>query len=134
MEHNLALVSAYFEAVAQGNFPKVAELLSQDVIWHQPGQGVQSGTYEGQKKVFQHLGNLMKWSDGSFSIDQIDYLSANGNLIAASIHFKAEKKSKSISMKGIDLLKVENNMITEVWLFSEHIEQEDQFWNLAAEN
>jgi len=33
-----------------------------------------------------------------------------------------------MKMKGIDLFKVENNKITEVWLFSDSQTDEDQFW------
>ena len=31
-------------------------------------------------------------------------------------------------MRGIDLYRVENDKIQEVWLFSEHIDEEDAFW------
>lgn len=74
----------------------------------------------------------MKWSDGTFAIDEIEYTTDNGNLVAASIHFKAEKGDKKLSMKGIDLLRIEDDKIKEVWLFSERIEDEDAFWNSVA--
>lgn len=132
MSKNVTIVQSYFNAVAKGDFDTVGSLFAEDVIWHQPGNGVQSGTYNGKVELFAHLGNFMKWSNGTFAIDPIEYITDNGNLVTASIHFKAEKEGKTLSMKGVDLLRIENDKIKEVWLFSERIEEEDAFWNGAA--
>jgi hypothetical protein len=35
-------------------------------------------------------------------------------------------------MNGIDLLRIEDEKIKEVWLFSERIDEEDEFWNFAS--
>lgn len=132
MSKNITIVQSYFNAVAKGDFETVATLLATDIIWHQPGKGIQSGTYNGHAELFVHLGNFMKWSNGTFAITEVEYLAENGNLVNASIHFKAEKNGKTLSMKGIDLLRIENEKIAEVWLFSEKIKAEDDFWNTAS--
>lgn len=132
MSKNIEIVQSYFNAIAKGDFDTVASLLSDDIVWHQPGKGIQSGTYNGKTALFVHLGNFMKWSNGSFAIDHIDYIADNGSLVAASINFKAEKGTTSMSMKGVDLLRIEGELIKEVWLFSERIEEEDTFWSAAA--
>lgn len=132
MSENVTIVQSYFDAVAKGDFDTVGGLFADDVIWHQPGSGVQSGIYNGKAELFAHLGNFMKWSNGTFAIDHVEYITANGDLVTASIHFKAEKGDKTLSMKGVDLLRIENEKIKEVWLFSERIEEEDDFWNSVA--
>ncbi|WP_299179901.1 nuclear transport factor 2 family protein [uncultured Chryseobacterium sp.] len=132
MSENRKIVQSYFEAVAKGDFETVGNLFADNIIWHQPGQGIQSGIYNGKENVFAHLGNFMKWSNGTFAIDNIEYTTDNGDLVVASIHFKAEKEDRKLSMKGVDLLRIENEKIKEVWLFSENIEDEDNFWNEAA--
>lgn len=132
MSKNTEIVQSYFNAIATGDFDTVGSLLAEDVIWHQPGQGIQSGTYNGKGAVFTHLGNFMKWSNGTFAIDEIAYITQNGDLVAADIHFKAEKGDTKLSMKGVDLLRIEDDKIKEVWLFSENIEAEDTFWSNAA--
>jgi len=132
MSKNVTIVQSYFNAVAQGDFDTIGSLLAEDIIWHQPGNGIQSGIYNGKAAVFAHLGNFMKWSDGTFSIDEVSYVTDNGALVAADIHFKATKGNQSMAMKGIDLLRIENDLIQEVWLFSEDIAAEDAFWNHAA--
>lgn len=132
MSKNVTIVQSYFNALAKGDFDSVGSLLADDVVWHQPGNGVQSGTYNGKAELFAHLENFMKWSNGTFAIDDIEYLTDNGSLVVASIHFKAEKQRNELSMKGVDLLRIENDKIKEVWLFSERIDDEDVFWNSAA--
>lgn len=134
MSKNVAIVQSYFDAVAKGDFDTVGSLFADDVIWHQPGDGIQSGTYNGKEAVFAHLGNFMKWSNGTFVIDEIEYLSSNADLVSAAIHFKAEKGGLQLAMKGMDLLRVEDNKIKEVWLFSEKIVDEDAFWNAASKD
>lgn len=129
MSKNVIMVQSYFDAVAKGDFDTVGNLFADDVVWHQPGNGIQSGTYNGKGEVFAHLGNFMKWSNGTFAIDEIEYTTDNGNLVTAAIHFKAEKGDNKLSMKGVDLLRIEDDKIKEVWLFSENIEEEDNFWN-----
>ena len=132
MSENIKIVRSYFEAVAKGDFDTVGSLFAEDIVWHQPGEGIQSGTYSGKADVFAHLGNFMKWSDGSFAIDDIEYIADNGDLVTATIHFKAEKAGKKLDMNGVDLLRIENGKISEVWLFSENIKDEDSFWNHAS--
>lgn len=134
MSKNVAIVQSYFDAVSKGDFDTVGSLFADDVIWHQPGDGIQSGTYNGKEAVFAHLGNFMKWSNGTFVIDEIEYLSSNVDLVSAEIHFKAEKGELKLAMKGMDLLRVEDSKIKEVWLFSERIADEDAFWNEASKD
>ncbi|NQD69808.1 nuclear transport factor 2 family protein [Sphingobacterium shayense] len=134
MSQNVIIAQSYFNAIAKGDFDTVRTLFADDVVWHQPGEGVQSGTYKGMDNVFNHLGNFMKWSNGTFAIDNIEYTTDNGDLVLASIHFEAEKANRKLSMKGVDLLRIEGEKIKEVWLFSENIQEEDDFWNHVANN
>jgi ketosteroid isomerase-like protein len=134
MTNHITIVQSYFDAVAKGDFDTVGSLFADDVIWHQPGDGIQSGTYKGKQTVFAHLGNFMKWSNGTFAIDEIEYLSSNADFVSAAIHFKAEKGDLKLAMKGVDLLRIENDKIKEVWLFSAEIADEDAFWNNAAKD
>ena len=81
--------------------------------------------------MFSHLGRMAQLSGGTFAIDQIDYITENDPLVAAAVAFEVFAFSKSMRMRGIDLYRVENDKIQEVWLFSEHIDEEDAFWTEA---
>ena len=70
---------------------------------------------------------------GTFRIDSVGSLMAQGDLVAVSLHFQAEKPDASMSMSGMDLLRVRDGLIHEVGihevgLFSEDQLAEDRFW------
>jgi len=71
----------------------------------------------------------MERSQGTFRIDGLGALMAQGDLVAVPIHFSAERVGQAISMNGVDLLRVEDGLIREVWLFSEDQVAEDRFWS-----
>jgi uncharacterized protein len=118
----------YFESVQKGDLGRVGELLDENVVWHQPGANQFSGEKKGRDAVFGMLGGMMEASQGSFAIDKVHALMGNGDLVAATIHFAGRRDDASMSMEGVDLLRVENGKITEVWLFSADEAAEDTFW------
>ena len=126
---NINTVQKYFDSLAKGDFETLGGLLAEDVIWYQPGQGKLSKTYQGKSEVFGLFGQFMEISQGSFKIDSVSDLMANGNLVSATLHFSAKKSNgQSISMNGVDLMKIENGKINEVHLFSANQNAEDAFW------
>lgn len=125
---NFEIVRRYFDAVARGDLAAVGEAFAADVDWHQPGQGSLSGLHRGRAAVFALLGQFMARSGGSFRIDSVGPLMAQGDLVAAPLHFRAEKAGASLSMAGVDLLRIADGRIREVWLFSEDQPAEDAFW------
>lgn len=108
-------------------------MLCNDLIWHQPGEGALSGVYNGKQNVFAHLGRMAQLSNGTFAIDQVDYVTENDDLVAAAIGFAVSANGHSIEMKGVNLFRFENGLIKEVWLFSERIDEEDRFWTALAQ-
>lgn len=125
---NIAVVRSYLDAVARGDLEAVGKAFAADIVWHQPGNGSLSGTHKGKDAVFTLLGKFMERSKGTFRIDRVGPLMAQGNLVTASLHFRAERPDAAIAMTGVDLLTVENGEIREVWLFSEDQPAEDAFW------
>ena len=127
-KQNIDLVRAYFEALMRGDLEAAGNTFADDLVWHQPGSNSLSGTHRGKLAVFGLLGGFMERSAGSFRIDRVDQLFANGDLVTATIAFSASAGGKSMSMAGVDLLRVENGRIVEVWLFSADQPAEDAFW------
>lgn len=132
MEKKIEKVSHFYAALAQGDFETMGALLSDDLVWHQPGKGALSGIYNGKQNVFAHLGRMAQLSNGTFAIDQVDYVTGNGDLVVASVGFAVSANGHSIEMKGVDLFRFENGLIKEVWLFSERIDEEDCFWTTLS--
>lgn len=125
---NIETVRSYFAAVAAGDIATLTTLLTEDLVWHQPGAGSLSGRHDGRDAVFGLIGQFMQRSEGSFVIDEVGPLLGNGDLVAATVHFRASRGEEAMSMSGIDLLRVEDGRIREVWLFSGDQAAEDRFW------
>lgn len=119
--------------MAQGNFETVGALLSDELVWHQPGKGTLSGVYNGKQNVFAHLGRMAQLSNGTFAVDQVDYITENGDLVVAAVGFAVSTNGRSMQMKGVDLFRFEDGLIKEIWLFSEQIDEEDRFWTALAQ-
>lgn len=134
MSQKIEIFNAYFKAIAEKDFETLTALFSDDVVWYQPCNGIQSKNYRGKTEIFKLYENFINWSNGTFTIDNVDYVAESAQLVTASINFKSRKRDKSFSMSGIDLFRVEGNQIKEIWLFSERIGEEDDFWTYAAKN
>jgi len=130
MKNNIEIVGGFFGAIAKGDMETAGNLLGESVVWNQPGNGAISGKKNGKQDVFAHLGRIMELSQGTFAIDHIDFLSENEDLVVVSIHFIASANGLNLSMNGVDVLKVKDEKIIEVWLFSESITEEDNFWTV----
>lgn len=125
---SIEVVKGYFDCLAKGDFQRLGSLLSDDIIWHQPGEGKLSQTYHGKSEVFALFGKFMEISEGSFKIDYVDSIMANGELVTAILRFSAKNKKGQISMNGVDVMRVQNGKIREVFLFSADQKAEDAFW------
>ncbi len=124
------VVENYFNYLQKGDLEKLGGLFDENVVWHQPGRGQLSGTYRGKNELFALFGEFMERSGGTFKIDEVSSIMANGDLVVANLHFSATKSKESISMGGVDLMRVQNGKILEVHLFSSDQEAEDRFWSL----
>ncbi|MGO4612708.1 nuclear transport factor 2 family protein [Nocardia sp. 2YAB30] len=125
---NIDIARTYFQAVRTGDMATLADLLAHDIVWHQPGANQFSGDHKGRDAVFAMLGAMMQASAGSFAIDTVHTLMGNGDQVAATIHFSGRRDDLSMAMDGVDLLRITDGKIAEMWLFSADPAAEDAFW------
>lgn len=126
---NIGIVQSYVDSLGKGDMEKVGQLLADDVIWHQPGNSHLSGLHSGKDKLFAHLGKFMELSDNTFRVSKVNSIMANGNMVAATLHFLAERLGRKLSMDGVDVMRIDGGKINEVWLFSGDQAEEDAFWS-----
>ncbi len=123
-----AVATACFDALGRGDVPAATALFDPAVVWHQPGAKRFSGDHTGVKGVGALRGGMMQTSQGTFAIDTIHALMANGDLVAATLHFAGRRDEASMSMDGVDLLRIKDGKIVGMWLFSSDPAAEDAFW------
>jgi ketosteroid isomerase-like protein len=126
--NNTDIARDYFQAVQNGDVATLGKLVDEKIVWRQPGSNQFSGERRGRNAVFEMLGAMMQCTAGSFAIDKVHSIMGNGEMVAASIHFSARRDGKSMSMEGVDVLRIKDGAIVEVWLFSSDQTAEDEFW------
>ena len=63
-----------------------------------------------------------------YSDDITHWAASNECVVAASVVSIAEKGADKLNDPGIDLFKIENGKIQEVWTFAEQQSAEDKVW------
>ena len=125
---NIAVSNNYFTAVQTGDLATLGALVAPDVVWHQPGQNQFSGTQNGAEAVFGVIGGMMQISGGTFKIDEVSSIMANGDQVAAILKFSAQREGAEMSMSGVDVMTISKGQIKEVWLYSGDQAAENAFW------
>ncbi|MCC7142323.1 MAG: nuclear transport factor 2 family protein [Candidatus Eisenbacteria bacterium] len=126
--NNIDIAKTYIKAVQTGDQATLGDIISPDVIWHQPGNNQFSGTHRSMAAVGPMLGKMMEVSKGTFAITGADDYMANGDWVAITLEFAGEANGIKFKQLGVDLLRIEGGKIVEVRLFSSNQEEEDAFW------
>jgi uncharacterized protein len=122
------VVIAYAEAIGRGDIPTAFSFFSNEAKWHQPGTHQFSGIRNGIDEIGKMLGGMMEATKGTFVILPNGNMMVNGDLVAMPVRFNGANDARNIDMIGLDLFKVKEGKIREVWLFSDDQEVEDTFW------
>lgn len=126
--NNIDIAKAYIKSIQTGDMATFGSLFAAEFSWHQPGNNRFSGTKNGMAELGPMLGGMMQTSGGTFAITKANRYLANGDMVAVEIEFSGEQADKKLSQSGIDLIRLKDGKIVEVWLFSSDPEQEDAFW------
>ena len=124
----IEVFNAYTEALSKGDFEAVFETISDDIVWHMGGESSLSGIIKGKQALGERLGEFAKRSNGTFRVIT-NWAASNDCFVAASVVSLAEREEEKLNNPGIDLFRIENGKIQEVWTFSEQQAVEDKFWD-----
>jgi uncharacterized protein len=124
----LKVVSDFLNALQSGNQTRLAELLDENVIWHQPGENKFSGIKKGAGSVLEMVGGMFEISQGTFQLAEIKWLSPNGKKVACLLTFKASRPGAILNTDSIDIYTVENGKIVEAALYTQDNKMEDDFY------
>jgi len=71
---NLERARAGYEAFASGDMATLNDVISDDIAWHNGGNNILTGDYEGKDAVFGFFGRLAEETGGSFENEVHDML------------------------------------------------------------
>ena len=124
----MKVFDAYRAALERGDFTGVFATISDAIVWHMGGESSLSGTVIGKQALGERLGEFAKRSGGTFKVIT-NWAASNKCFVAASVVSVAQRGSDKLNDPGIDLFKIENDKIQEVWTFAEQQSAEDTFWD-----
>ena len=124
----IEVFNAYTEALSKGDFETVFETMSDNIVWHMGGESSLSGIIKGKQALGERLGEFTKRSNGTFRVIT-NWAASNDCFVAASVVSLAEREEEKLNNPGIDLFRIEDKKIQEVWTFSEQQAVEDKFWD-----
>ena len=124
----MKVFDAYRDALERGDFAGVFATLSDTIVWHMGGESSLSGTVVGKQALGERLEEFAKRSGGTFKV-MINWAASNDCFVTASVVSAAQRGSDKLNDPGIDLFKIENGKIQEVWTFAEQQSAEDIFWD-----
>jgi len=124
----IEVFNTYTEALSKGDFEAAFEIMSDNIVWHMGGESSLSGIIKGKQALGERLGEFAKRSNGTFRVIT-NWAASNDCFVAASVVSLAERGEEKLNNPGIDLFRIENGKIQEVWTFSEQQAVEDKFWD-----
>lgn len=131
MTSPLAVATKYFDALESGDFATVAATFADDIVWHQPGANRFSGEHHGSVAVGEMIGGMMTVSEGTFTLQRNAPLMVNGSIVAVPVRWTAKRSDAEMDGVGVDLMRVADGKVAEVWLFTADPAEEDAFWGHA---
>ena len=123
----MKVFNTYTEALSRGDFEAAFETMADTIVWHMGGESSLSGIIKGKQALGEHLGEFAKRSNGTFRV-MTEWAASNDCFVAASVVSLAEKGNEKLNDPGIDLFKIEDGKIQEVWTFAQYQTVEDTFW------
>ena len=125
------IVGQYGAAMAAGDMRALAATFAADAVWHQPGESQVSGDKVGPDAIIAHLGRFLELSGGTFVLET-ESATESGALVSATVRFRAAREGRAdLVQNGVDVFRVADGRIAEVWLISEDQQAEDAFWGHA---
>ena len=124
----MKVFDAYRGALERGDFAGVFTTISDTIVWHMGGESSLSGTVVGKQALGERLGEFAKRSGNTFKVIT-NWAASNECFVAASVVSVAQRNADTLNDPGIDLFKIENGKIKEVWTFAEQQSAEDIFWD-----
>lgn len=123
----MKVFNTYTEALSRGDFEAAFETMADTIVWHMGGESSLSGIIKGKQALGERLGEFAKRSNGTFRV-MTEWAASNDCFVAASVVSLAEKGDEKLNDPGIDLFKIEDGKIQEVWTFAQYQTVEDKFW------
>jgi len=118
MTENADVVRRLYAARAAGDFEEVAELLADDIVWHEPGEFDYSGDHSGKAVVLALLRRLAAATGGTFSLEPGEVLTTRQYAVT-TVRWSAERGGTTAEGDEVAVYRVRGGQVAEAWFFPE---------------
>jgi ketosteroid isomerase-like protein len=120
------LAKTVWQAVSDGNVDALAEICSEDLVWHAPGRGPRSGSYRGQEEVFSYLASIGE--DAERFDSTLEDILVGGERVCVLFRVSGLRKGRRLETGYALLFRIEGSRLAEVWSVPRDQYAVDEFW------
>ncbi|MFN8623985.1 MAG: nuclear transport factor 2 family protein [Chloroflexota bacterium] len=115
MPADASVVRRLYEAREAHDLEATAQLIAQDVVWHEPYEYL--GTLRGRDAVMSAIRQSMVETHDTFALHVTDLLASEEHVVAL-VDFSAERHGGQMRGREIGVFKVSGGQIIEVWFYT----------------
>jgi ketosteroid isomerase-like protein len=123
-----SVVRRLYESFMVGDLQTVAGLLSEDVVFHVPGTGVNAGEHHGRDGVLAFFAQAARLTKGTLHIEVRDVLLGNAYAAAVATYRATRPDRAPLENNLVHLMRFEDGRIAESWFHSRNQYEVDEFW------
>jgi ketosteroid isomerase-like protein len=120
------LAKVAWEAVSVGDVEAVAEVFSEDLVWHASGRGPRSGRYSGRETALAYLASIGDAADRFDST--LEHVMVGKGLAAVLFRVIGARKGRELDTGFILIFRIVESRIAEVWAVPRDQYAVDEFW------
>jgi ketosteroid isomerase-like protein len=128
MRENEEVVRTWYQAFHDRDMDTVMALLADDAIMHVPGHNQFSGDWQGKAALRDLWDRIKAFTDGTFRVKHHDIASSD-NHVFVLVGAWAERDGQAIEERDVEVHRVEDGRIKEIWLYIDDVYRGDVFWN-----
>jgi ketosteroid isomerase-like protein len=128
-QSNAGTVGAIYRALGDGDVPAVLALFAPDIAWRISGRNPLSGAYTGHDEVLGFFQAIGERSNGTFTLDVLDLLEGDANVVVALVTEHAERNGARLADAAVHLWRVEAGRAASFQGFTSDDHEQDAFWS-----
>lgn len=117
------------ELVTQGDFERLRDFYSDDVVWHVAGDHPLSGDYRGKEELFEYFARVNSLTGGSLAVEPESILATDKH-VTMFTRVKARRDDKSLDVVLAQVFHVgPDGRWNEYWALADDQEAVNAFWS-----
>ena len=128
-EHpNVTAINRMTQAVFDHDRQTLAELFSEDMVFHVRGPLPCAGDHSGVDGFLHALGTLFQLTDGDVKLEQL-FCMAEGRWAAEWENVAYGRKGHTLKTKDVFIYRFEDDRIAEIWMLDAAGPETESFWH-----